>query len=462
MHYLSKSFTLRPWNIRKALQLVLPGLTLSVVTSSLGYLTLAWAPFPALRQIAVFSIAGLVGSYLCAVCLLPTLLKGFQPAPHSHLLTVSRFLVRSQRRIRHLRSYTSLAVLLLLGLGGILMLHPQDDLRQWVAPSRALQDEARQVSLITGYQPTSQFFLVTGTSEDEVLHRQAALSARLERARAAGGLQGFRSVDQLVAPTDRQQQMADMLGALPTEALAPLRALGVPDDALKAEIERLRALPAVMPTQALAGPLGEPWRTLWLKTPDGFAGLVSLQGRVASADLVALGKDLPGVRLVDRLGSLGELFSATRQTASWLMGAACVVMGLLLCFYFGLRDGFNILAVPVTSIVLTLGVLGYAGQPLTLFVLFGLILVLTIGVDYAIFMFESISGRSTTLAGVILDAGTTLLSFGLLALSDTPAVRSFGLSVGLGITFCFLLSPWTGQHLARRPPTTAFVRPATS
>lgn len=458
MHYLSKSFTLRPWNIRRALELVLPGLTLSMITSSLGYLTLAWAPFPALRQIAVFSIASLVGAYLCAICLLPTLLKRFKPAEHSHLLTVSRFLIRSQRRIRRVRSYGGLVLLLLLGLGGILMLQAQDDLRQWVAPSRALQDEARQVSAITGYQPTSQFFLVTGATENEVLQRQAELSARLDAARTAGDLQGYRSVDQLVSPVERQQALAASLAALPVGALAPLGALGVPDAALQQEIERLRALPTVTPSQALAGPLGELWRPLWLQTPDGFAGLTSLQGRIGSAELAALGKDLPGVKLVDRLGSLSDLFSDTRQTASWLMGLACLVMGGLLCFHFGLRDGLHILFVPVTSIVLTLGVLGYTGQPLTLFVLFGLILVLTIGVDYAIFMFESISGRSTTLAGVILDAGTTLLSFGLLALSDTPAVRSFGLAVGLGITFCFLLSPWTGQH-RRRSTATALARP---
>jgi predicted exporter len=197
--------------------------------------------------------------------------------------------------------------------------------------------------------------------------------------------------------------------------------------------------------------LGEIWRPLTLPSTDGgFVGLVSLQGSANSGQLAGLAAGLPGVKLVDRLGTLTTLFSATRKTASWLMGLACVVMGSLLCLYFGWRDGLRILSVPVTGIVLTLGVLGYTGQPLTLFVLFGLILVLTIGVDYAIFMFESISGRSTTLAGVILDAGTTMLSFGLLALSQTPAVRSFGLSVGLGIAFCFLLAPWTGQHRPAR------------
>ena len=40
-----------------------------------------------------------------------------------------------------------------------------------------------------------------------------------------------------------------------------------------------------------------------------------------------------------------------------------------------------------------------------------------------------------------LSAITTILSFGLLSLSSTPAVHYFGLTVLVGITVSFLLSP---------------------
>jgi predicted exporter len=70
LHYLSKSWSLKPWHSWPALRLTLPGLTLSLITSAIGYLALAWTPFPALTQIAVFSAAGLLGAYLarCACC----------------------------------------------------------------------------------------------------------------------------------------------------------------------------------------------------------------------------------------------------------------------------------------------------------------------------------------------------------------------------------------------------------
>ena len=92
----------------------------------------------------------------------------------------------------------------------------------------------------------------------------------------------------------------------------------------------------------------------------------------------------------------------------------------------------------------SLAALGYLGQPLTLFSLFGLLLVSAIGVDYAIFMYERVAGAAASLVGILLGAVTTLLSFGLLALSHTPAIANFGLAVALGVAFSLLWAPWVG------------------
>jgi predicted exporter len=42
---------------------------------------------------------------------------------------------------------------------------------------------------------------------------------------------------------------------------------------------------------------------------------------------------------------------------------------------------------------------------------------------------------------VFLSAVTTILSFGLLALSETTVIHSFGLTLWVGIAVAFLLSP---------------------
>ena len=88
---------------------------------------------------------------------------------------------------------------------------------------------------------------------------------------------------------------------------------------------------------------------------------------------------------------------------------------------------------------------------MTLFSLFGLLLVTAISVDYAILMREQVGGAAVSLLGTLLAALTTWLSFGLLAVSSTPAVSNFGLSVSLGLIFSFMLAPWAGKH--RPSPT---------
>jgi len=64
------------------------------------------------------------------------------------------------------------------------------------------------------------------------------------------------------------------------------------------------------------------------------------------------------------------------------------------------------------------------------------------GVDYGIFMQDRHTGDfKVALLSSSLAACSTLLSFGLLALSHTPALQIFGLSVLLGIGGSWLLAP---------------------
>ena len=61
-------------------------------------------------------------------------------------------------------------------------------------------------------------------------------------------------------------------------------------------------------------------------------------------------------------------------------------------------------------------------------------------------MREQIGGAAVSLLGTLLAALTTWLSFGLLAISSTPAVSNFGLAVSLGLAFSFILAPWAGHR----------------
>jgi len=446
LHYLSKSWSLKPWHSWPALRLTLPGLSLSLATSCIGYLALAATPFPALTQIATFSAAGLVGAYLTAVCLLPALLKGIDLQPAQWPLRLAQQLVDLRQRLLAKVPSTGLLVLLLaFCAGGLWHLTIKNDIRQWVGAPPQLLEQAQAVARITGYQPTSQFFLVRADNPQQLLEREGALDSRLDALVAMDKLQGYLGLNQLLNTPSEQQRLRAALAQLP-QHWQPLLALGIPEAALRTELAQLQALPVQSIDQALQGPLSEPWRALWLGATDhGVASMVSLQGLSNSTLLHVVAQDLPGVKLVDRLGALNQVFAATQVSAAELKLLSCVLIVLLLVLPFGLRGALRIIALPLLAALCSLASLGWLGQPLTLFSLFGLLLVTAISVDYAILMRERIGGAAVSLLGTLLAAITTWLSFGLLAVSSTPAVSNFGLSVSLGLGFSFLLAPWAGS-----------------
>ena len=97
--------------------------------------------------------------------------------------------------------------------------------------------------------------------------------------------------------------------------------------------------------------------------------------------------------------------------------------------------------------VATLALLGLAGQSLQLFHVLALMLLLGVGVDYGIF-FKDHPGRSDPVGwlAVGLSALSTLLSFGLLSLSRTPALQAFGLTMLIGTVAVCLIVPCFGYE----------------
>ncbi|MCO8162607.1 MMPL family transporter [Pseudomonas sp. 21LCFQ010] len=447
LHYLSKSWSLKPWRAWPALRLTLPGLTLSLITSCIGYLALAWTPFPALTQIAAFSAAGLIGAYLAAVCLLPALLAKTELRPAQWPLTLAqRLLDIRSALLRRVNTPLLLVALLAFCTAGLWQLTTRNDIRQWVSAPQALTDEAQSIARITGYQPTSQFFLIRGRDEQQLLERQNALTQRLDALIGSGKLRGYMAINQLLASPDDQKALQAALPQLAQHWQA-LLALGVSSETLQAELAELQALPVQPIDQALAGPLSEAWRPLWLgRNNEGVAAVVSLQGLGNPALLQAQADGLPGVHLVDRLGALNAVFAQTQISAAELKLLSCILIIALLIAPFGFGGAVRIVTLPLLAALCSLASLGWLGQPLTLFSLFGLLLVTAISVDYAILMREQVGGAAVSLLGTLLAAITTWLSFGLLALSQTPAISNFGLSVSLGLVFSFLLAPWASHR----------------
>jgi predicted exporter len=121
--------------------------------------------------------------------------------------------------------------------------------------------------------------------------------------------------------------------------------------------------------------------------------------------------------------------------------ASYVLVAVLLQLRYGFRGGLVVMVPPLCAAIASLGLLGLLGQLINLFNIMGLFLVLGIGVDYGLFFRETGLQNDSTMLAIALSSLTTILAFGLLAFSTTAAIRAFGLTILIGITVAFLLSP---------------------
>ena len=155
---------------------------------------------------------------------------------------------------------------------------------------------------------------------------------------------------------------------------------------------------------------------------------------------------------VDKVSTVNSMLAAYRHNTGLLLFVTCGVIFMILLLRYRLKKALLILAVPVIAISITILGLALLGEHLSLFHILPFFLLIGLGVDFGIFFAEDEAGQlsSSTLLTVLLSALTTLFSFGLLTLSTTSAIHSFGLSMLIGLSCDLVLSPIAGNMLVKQ------------
>jgi predicted exporter len=453
----------RGWDAKRGARSVRPALSVALATSLLGYAILAWAPFPALKQIACFAMTGICVAFASVMWLLPTLLpasirKGPKATQRRLFARAEVLLARWQRAIGGKGSWAVAIVLVAVCAPGWLMLTSDDDIHLLIQRDPALVAQENQVRDAVGIDNTAQFFVVQGATQDSVLERAEALGAKLDALPGDQSVDGWRSVTQFVPSARRQGEDRALLArhvfADPAAMRATLLQAGFRDDIADAWIGSFAESDGQPLTveRWLAARWSRPFAHLWLGAVDangqrGYAAVV-MPRRVTPQNLPALiatAHAMEGVAFVDKAASVSKLFGEYRvDSGMWLGGALLLVLVLVIARY-RLRGGIAIILPVLLAVGVTLAAFGYAHVPLNLFNCLALMLVLGVGANYAVFLREGCLRDGADLGavwtGVLLSAATTLLSFGMLGMSAMPALKSFGVTLTLGILVAVLLAP---------------------
>ncbi|MDL9998107.1 MMPL family transporter [Variovorax sp. J22P240] len=430
-----------------------PTVRLGLLTSVCGFAALVFSGFPGLAQLGVFSLAGLIAAALVARYVLPALAPDGATGMgmRRQMAQVAGILVRGLPRLRYVFVGLGVAALaLVLWQGGHLW---RADLGAMSPVPKAAQQLDAELREDVGASDGGTLVVVHGADVQSVLRSTEAAGARLEALVDKGDLAGFESVTR-VLPSEAAQ--AARLASLPdaetlrTRLAEATRGLPLPATRLEpfiAGVQAAKGQPMIQRTDLQGGPLDAVVSALMFeRQAGGWSTLISLHPGASfdAGRLAAALHGLPDVQVVNVGQELSSLYKRYLHEAfvQVLVGALAVVV--LLAIY--LRSGRRLLAVCqplVVAVVLTLGGMAALQVPLGILHLVGLLLIVAVGSNYALF-FDQLreTGRADedTLASLMLANLTTVVSFGLIAISNIPALSSIGRVVAPGALLALLLS----------------------
>jgi predicted exporter len=418
---------------------LLRALCWSCFSSALGFAALGGVDIAVLRQVAVVLVTGLVAALLWTIALVHAWAKN-PSSSRIRRLSETPWIVRVSEGMevgRRELLWMCMAMLFVLaavwGFGAVDVVNDPNALR-YVEPKQVRHD--RRVQQWLGLSGSGRSLVIHGADGQQVLQRQEQLIDGLQEqfGVSATGLSSLApslmrqgSNRQLVSQayvslSERQGVRAGMkVTSDPNGELLPG---DLPDSVLK-----------LLPPFDLVPERADPWASTTL------AEAVDWPAISAWCDAQ------PGCRTVDSIAALAGGLGTMHRVARGALYAAVALISLVLLVRYrdrGIWAGAALVLVMLSGHVVP----GVLGMPLTLFTTGGLFILLGLSVDYLFFIAEASPRRQYTWLAFALTVTTTLLAFGVLLFSLTPAVRMLVAPVVVGLPVMLLILFFLQSRLA--------------
>ncbi|AIO22696.1 MMPL family transporter [Burkholderia cepacia] len=446
-----------------------PTIRLGVLTSVCGFASMLFSGFPGLVQLGLYSIVGLTAAALVTRFVLPHL-RG----EHVAIRDVSRIgavLARAADAAPRLR--WPLAVLVIAA-GATLVLH-RDGL--WSRELAALSPVPAQAQALdarlradVGAPDVRYLVVIAAPTEQAALERAERVAAQLQPLVDRGALAGFETPARFL-PSDAAQRArlaslpdADVLAARMRDAVANQPIAVRPDlfapfiaDVEAARHARLltradlRGTSMALAVDALLTERDGRWSAMLpLRAPDAARTAQPASSLDATPIRAAVARaGVPDALFVDMKAEADRLYvSYVHEDIRLSLAGFAAIAVLLLIALRSPRRAVRALAPLVAAVLVVTAGFALAGVPLTILHLVGMLLIVAVGSNYALFFCKRDDAQPVTprtLVSLLIANLATVAGFGLLALSRVPLLETFGLTVGpgamLALAFAAILAP---------------------
>lgn len=433
---------------------------LGVLTSITGFAALMCSNFPGLSQLGLYSISGLLTAVLVTRYILPGLIPA--RARLRDLRLAGRWLQALLDGLTRLRWLLIAALCLAIG---VLALHHKDI---WNRQLNALspisqQQSALDAQLRADVGGNDMRYMVSFASPDQetALRMAEQTSVVLQQLQQQGVIGGYHAPSQLL-PSQASQlaRQASLPDAAHAPALLQAALQGLPIDAAQlsgflADIEASRHQ-ALLTRQSLQGTSASVLLDSML-VPRSGSYLVLMPLRASHqgprGEEIALDKvrsalsaaHLSQVNAIDLLEETTNIFDSYTHEALLFSSLGSLAILLLLCLSCGLTQALRV-CIPLAGAVLSVvAIFDLYGIQLTILHLVGLLLVVAIASNYALFFageqqLDDAEAQSKVEISLVVANLATVSSFGLLGTSSVPVLSYIGSTVAIGAFLALLFS----------------------
>ena len=435
-----------------------PTIRLGLLTSVIGFASLLPSGFPGLAQLGLYSIAGLATAGLVTRFILPDLL----PTQFA-VRDLTPLGQRAQRAIPSRQVGWSIAALLLIGAASILFTHRQSLWNRELSalspvPARAQALDA-QLRADSGAAEVGNLVVVSAPTEEDALRAAEAAGAVLDPLVDAGVIGGYDSPAQFLPSADAQtvrRSSLPELAQLRMRMRAALQGTALGIDKIEpffAAVEAARVAPPLTARDLTSTSFAPAYAALMTHNGTRFSALLPLHAPAAgSIDLRRVNEAIRDSAIdaiaLDLKQESDALYAAYLSEALRLSLLGLAAIAMLLALSLGsARATLQVMAPLFVAVCVVAAGLTLCGQQLTILHLIGMLLVIAIGSNYALFF--TTMNTPATLASLLLANATTVIAFGVLATSSVPVLSALGQTVAPGALLALLFSALLSDRPAR-------------
>jgi predicted exporter len=443
-----------------------PTIRLGVLTSICGYASMLFSGFPGLVQLGLYSIVGLATAGIVTRFVLPHMLP--MRFAIRDVSTLGEWLARLAARASRLRA--PLAVLLIAAVLALLVQRHglwSAELSSLSPVPQASQQLDERLRADVGAPDVRYLVVVSAADRQSALEHAEAVTRQLQPLVDRHVIAGFESPARYL-PSDAAQRARTAslpdAGTLRARLAAALRDQSVsikPDTFAPfiADVDAARTQPPLrradlqgtsmaLAVDSLLTERDGRWTAMLpLRAAEG----TDLQAQQIRAALEAA--QVRGALFVDMKAEADRLYqNYVREDIRLSLGGFAVIVVLLVLALRSPMRAARTLAPLVAAVLVVIAGLAVAGNPLTILHLIGMLLIVAVGSNYALFFnyraragAESEGVTPQTLVSLLIANLATVAGFGLLAISNVPMLHTFGLTVGpgaiLALVFSAILAP---------------------